>query len=99
MPSVLWEAGYKMLEAHVCFHVSAWLQVQSAVCWNPGELMGKWHPGTHFHSRELWLYLPMLQRFLLLLHEEEFIEQVNPGTVNESEHLWHCSSGLRASKE
>lgn len=23
LPSVLWEAGYKMLEAHVCFHVSA----------------------------------------------------------------------------
>lgn len=33
MPSALWEAGYKMLEAHVCFHVSAWLPVGSTVCW------------------------------------------------------------------
>ncbi|XP_057164454.1 uncharacterized protein LOC130543007 [Ursus arctos] len=36
---------------------------------------------------------------LLLLREEEFTEQVNSGELNESEHLWRCSSGLKASKE
>lgn len=33
-PSVSWEAGYEMLDAHDCFHVST-------VCWNPGEWLGK----------------------------------------------------------
>ena len=46
MPAALWEAGYKMLEAHVCFHVSAWLPVGSTVCWNPEGHMVQWHPGA-----------------------------------------------------
>ena len=35
-----------MLEAHVCFHVSAWLPVGSTVCWNPEGHVDQWHPGA-----------------------------------------------------
>lgn len=71
-PSVLWEAGYATLQAHVCFHVSAGLQVQPAVCWNSGVLMGKRHLGTCFRPGEFCLFLPRPQTFSCSCNERNF---------------------------
>jgi hypothetical protein len=82
VPSGLWEAGYKMLEAHVCFHVSACCRSNL----QPAGTQGNWEkhsiqePDPFPGSFSATFLSPQL-------HQETFRKQVNPDMLNASELL------------